>query len=439
MAVVYQARQISLDRVVALKMIRSGDLAGPEELSRFQSEAKAIARLKHPNIVHIYEVEANEGRPYFSLEYVEGGSLAQKIKGIPQPPRAAAEMVETLARAVHAAHQRRIIHRDLKPTNVLLTPDGVPKISDFGLAKCLDPDATQTRTGAVMGTPSYMAPEQAAGKSKEIGPAADVYSLGAILYELLTGRPPFLADSWEATRQLVVSQEPVPPRRLQPKLPRDLETICLKCLEKEPARRMPSAQALAEDLRRYLDGKPIRSRPIGPAGRLWRWSRRHPIEAVLTCGLLFTFMTGTLVASYFALEAIAEAATAKANEKTAEEQRWWSDHRRYAAEIQLAKQNWRDGQIGVAKRLLQGLEQDLPELRGFEWYYLQRLCHLDLHTLQEQGGGVTCIAYSPDGCRLAWGGVEKTVKVWNCSKACVEHNLIGHTDDVLGIAFSSDG
>jgi hypothetical protein len=298
MGVVYRAKQISLNRIVALKMIRSGDLASSEDVARFRSEAEAVARLKHPNIVHIYEVGDHDGRPYFSLEYVEGGALDQRIKGRPQPPRLAAELVETLSRAVHAAHQCGIVHRDLKPSNVLLTPDGVPKITDFGLAKRLD-DAGQTQTGAVMGTPSYMAPEQAAGRSREIGPATDIYALGAILYELVTGRPPFLADSHEATRQLVISDEPLPPRRLQPSLPRNLEIICMKCLQKEPAKRYSSALALAEDLARFLAGKPILARPATVPEYFLRWCRRNPWAA----SFILAMVIGTAVSIYFAIDA----------------------------------------------------------------------------------------------------------------------------------------
>jgi serine/threonine-protein kinase len=299
MGVVYQARQTSLDRVVALKMLRSGDLASSHDLARFWGEAEAVARLKHANIVHIYEVGEREGRPFLSLEYVEGGNLAQKVKRVPQPPREAAELVEVLARAIDAAHQRGIIHRDLKPANVLLTPEGVPKITDFGIAKRLDlTGAGQTRTGTVMGTPSYMAPEQAAGKIAEIGPAADVYSLGAILYELLTGRPPFLADSWEATRELVLSATLVPPRRLQPKLPRDLQTICLKCLEREPQRRYTSAGALAEDLKRWQQGEPILARSETRTRRAWRFARRHPIATVLMAVVVLALII-TPIVTYF--------------------------------------------------------------------------------------------------------------------------------------------
>jgi hypothetical protein len=257
MGVVYQARQIRLKRLVALKMILAGAHAGAEELARFRTEAEAVARLQHPNIVQIYEVGEQDGRPYFSLEFVDGGSLAQKLQGAPLPARQAAELVETLARAMHAAHQRGIVHRDLKPANILLTAEGTPKITDFGLAKRLDTDAGQTRSGAVMGTPSYMAPEQAAGKIHAIGPATDIYALGAILYELLTGRPPFKAESVMDTLLQVMEREPDWPRLHNRQVDRSLEAICLKCLQKAPQDRYPSAAALAEDLTAYLRGEPV--------------------------------------------------------------------------------------------------------------------------------------------------------------------------------------
>ena len=268
MGVVYWAWHSQLNRPVALKMLLAGDHASPQELCRFRIEAEAIARLQHPNFVQIYDVGRWNGRPYLSMEYVDDGSLARRLVGNPQPMRTAAELVEVLARAMHHAHQRGIVHRDLKPANILFTADGVPKIADFGLAKLLDGSGpTLTYSGTTLGTPSYMAPEQAAGNSKAVGPATDVYALGAILYELLTGRPPFKAEIPRETMRQVQWDEPIPPNRLQPKLSRDLTTICLKCLQKEGGKRYLSAEALAEDLRRFLAGEPIRAHRRGGGGQ----------------------------------------------------------------------------------------------------------------------------------------------------------------------------
>ncbi|MFO0879312.1 MAG: protein kinase [Gemmataceae bacterium] len=276
MGVVYKARQVGLNRIVALKMVLSGSHATPEELARFRTEAEAVARLQHPGIVQIHEIGEREGRPYISLEFCEGGSLQQKLDGSPFTPVAAAGLVEALARAVEFAHTRGIIHRDLKPANILLTAEGAPKVTDFGLAKLVESDSGHTSTHAILGTPMYMAPEQAQGHTRDVGPLADVYSLGAILYDLLTGRPPFRGTTALDTLQMVQLVEPIPPSRLQPTIPRDLQTICLKCLEKDPARRYGSAAALAADLRAYLDHRPISARPGGTLDRTWKWVRRHP-------------------------------------------------------------------------------------------------------------------------------------------------------------------
>jgi eukaryotic-like serine/threonine-protein kinase len=281
MGVVYKARQEKLKRIVALKMILSGRHAATKELARFRSEAEAVARIQHPNIVQIYEVGEHEDRPYFSMEFVDGGCLLDRIHDHKLSTRDCGRMLAVLARAMHEVHEKGIIHRDLKPANVLLTRDGTPKVTDFGLAKELGEAAGHTRSGDVMGTPSYMAPEQAEGRLKLIGPHTDVYALGAILYEMLTARPPFKAETAMDTLMLVLYEDPMPPARLLPNCPRDLETICLKCLNKEIEKRYPTAKALAEDLERFIDGRPIEARPSTLTERLIKWARRRPAVAAL--------------------------------------------------------------------------------------------------------------------------------------------------------------
>ena len=318
MGVVYKARQTKLNRIVALKMILAGAQADPQQMDRFLAEAAAVARLQHPYIVQIYEISDHEGCPFFSLEFVDDGTLGQKLNGAPQPPRLAAHLIRLLALAMHSAHQKGIIHRDLKPGNILLAAPtehtsgldnfhadiqaafrlyGIPKITDFGLAKHLDIQS-QTRTGAILGTPSYMAPEQAEGRAHAIGPATDVYGLGAILYEMLTGRPPFESDSSLTTIRQLLGQDPVPPSQLHLKVPRDLETICLKCLEKDPARRYHSAEELAEDLHRFLSNQPIEARPASWWGRSVKWMRRHPTKTAVAAVVslaIFTLLTMGLI------------------------------------------------------------------------------------------------------------------------------------------------
>ena len=329
MGIVYQARQLGLARTVALKMVSTGLKADSKDLTRFRAEAAALARLRHPNIVQIYDVGEVAGRPYFVFEFVAGGSLAQQLRGQPQPVRPAAQLVETLARAVQAAHASGVIHRDLKPGNILLqrsdvgsqrsdqldrspspadycplTSDLVPKIADFGLAKYVGGDGEgpdphgPTVTGELLGTPSYMAPEQAMIQRQPIGPTADVYALGAILYELLTGRAPFTGETPLTIVWQVLHSEPVSVTSLQPNVPRDLETICLRCLRKEPRQRYGSALELAEDLERFLRDEPIRARPVGAAEKLWRWVRRHPAPTILLAAGLLAPLVALIILSF---------------------------------------------------------------------------------------------------------------------------------------------
>jgi hypothetical protein len=303
MGVVFKAKHRKLNRFVAVKMMLSGPFAGPVELARFQREVEAVAALRHPNIVQIHDVGDQAGRHYFTMEYVEGGSLAQKLAGKPQPATESAEMIATLACAVQFAHQSGFIHRDLKPANILLTADDIPKITDFGLARSIDAGPEFTLSGARVGTPSYMAPEQALGKAHAIGPAVDVYALGAVLYEMLTGRPPFEGESAAATERQVIADEPVPPSRLNPKVPRDLETVCLKCLQKDPQRRYTSAAALAEDLQRYLLGQVVTARPVSQFERAVKWIRRNKWIASLSAAAVFALVMGTVASLLFGFEA----------------------------------------------------------------------------------------------------------------------------------------
>jgi tRNA A-37 threonylcarbamoyl transferase component Bud32/tetratricopeptide (TPR) repeat protein len=332
MGVVYKARQRKLQRLVALKMILAGQLAAAADVKRFYTEAEAAAQLDHPGIVPVYEVGEQQGQHFFSMGYVEGGSLAARVKDGPLPPRDAAALVRKLAEAVAYAHEHGIVHRDLKPANVLLDGDGQPRVADFGLAKRLSGDSQLTGTGQVMGTPSYIPPEQAQGKIQEIGTAADIYALGAILYCLLTGRPPFQAAGVMETLRQVLEREPVAPRQLNPGVDRDLETICLKCLEKQPAKRYASAGALAEDLRRHAAGEPIQARPIGSGERLWRWCRRSPRLAGAIAAVMLLLLIVSIGSTWAALTIREERNQKEAERKAAVAAREEADRARRLAQ-----------------------------------------------------------------------------------------------------------
>lgn len=400
MGAVYRARQISLNRVVAVKLLLFGKFASNEFVQRFQTEAQAAASLQHPNIVAIHEIGVCEGQHYFSMDYVAGKNLADLVREHPLPAKRAAGYVRTIAEAVHHAHQRGILHRDLKPSNVLIDGSDQPRITDFGLAKQLTGDSELTTTGQVLGSPNYMSPEQASPERGEVGPASDVYSLGALLYHLLTGRAPFLAETLEDTLLQLLNRDPVAPRLLNPGIPRDLETICLKCLEKNPQRRYESALALADDLRRFLDGQPVVARPASPPEKLWRWSRRKPALAAL--GVILSVVAIGVTWSAIHLRRMQEEIRKNL----------------YAAEMNLALRDFLEGNTVQA---LDRLQQQIPagrqtDLRGFEWRYLARQCRGNYsQSLPVRGQIVGQLQFSPNGklvATYAW-DENQTLRVWN--------------------------
>src|SRR5579883_353175 len=485
MGVVYKARQIKADRIVALKMILTGDGAGQKERERFRIESEAVAKLDHPNIIHIFEVNEYDNRPYFSLEYCPGGSLAKKLAGTPLPQREAATIVQQLARAMATAHKLGVIHRDLKPANVLLAEDGTAKIGDFGLAKKLDIEGGQTLTGTgdIIGTPSYMPPEQALGRSKQAGPGVDIYALGAILYELLTGRPPFLAATTLDTILQVIGTEPVPVRQVQPTVSRDLETICLKCLQKRVTSRYASAGDLADDLDRFLKGEPIKARPIRAWERSWRWAKRNPALAVSygLIALVAALGFGGILWQYLRAEsratdlsiALGDRDRALGLSRESESKAFEFATKESNARISLEEQLY-DNYIAVAEREIT-LNHDVSlagtllarcpqHLRGWEWKYLMRLRDgggLQLGDSPAMGerpvirgmpgghkGVVWMATYSPDGQRLATCSMDGTVKIWDTATYKVLRTIKGNDDLLLALAppipvlctaFSPDG
>jgi WD40 repeat protein len=446
MGVVYKARQVSLNRTVALKMILSGQLASPADVQRFRAEAEAAAQLDHPNIVPIHEVGEHQGLHYFSMKLIEGESLAERAPQLLSSPKAAARLVAVVARAVHYAHQRGVLHRDLKPANILLDAQGQPHVTDFGLAKCLGADRGQTQSGVILGTPSYMAPEQA-GARRDLSTAVDVYSLGTILYELLLGKPPFRADTPLETLRQVVECEPDRPRLRKPGLDADLETVCLKCLHKDPARRYGSALELAEDLERWLAGEPIHARPVGCLEKFWLWCRRNPLIAALVAVVLVVFVDGTAVSILFAVQAnqareeaegarqhaaeeareekeAREAATlseAKAREQERQVRRekergdrmlHLAELRLYAGQLAQAQREWQDGNGAAALQVLSGCQWDLRDL---EYRLLWTQYTSNQLTLPGQRT-LTCVAFSPDGKRILQGSWFDGLEVWDVER-----------------------
>ena len=432
--VVYKARQASLNRVVALKMILSGQLASEGEIQRFLVEAQAAANLDHPNIVPIYEVGEQKGLHYFSMKLIEGTGLGQQMARFANDPEAAVRLIVVAARAVHHAHQRGILHRDLKPGNILVDRRGEPHITDFGLAKRVEEDSNLTVSGAIMGTPAYMAPEQASGV-KGLTVAVDVYGLGAILYELLTGRPPFKGDTALATMKLVMEQEPAKPRSLCPKLSVDLETVCLKCLDKQPGGRYATAEALADDLDRWRRGEPIAARRVGSAERAWRWCRRNPVVSVLIFSTVMLLVVIAVVATagYFTADRArhnAEIAWGSEREqrkeavrqmKLVEQERETAGHNLYIAQMHLAQRAWEGRDTAKLQDLLkaQAPAAGSRDHRGWEWAYLDSQSR-DQISLRGHDLSLRCLVWSPDGKRLASSAEQMSMdtgeaKIWDAA------------------------
>jgi WD40 repeat protein/tRNA A-37 threonylcarbamoyl transferase component Bud32 len=427
MGVIYKARQKSLGRVVAVKMLLFGAYAAPEVAQRFRTEAATAASLQHPNIVALHEVGAHEGQPYFSMEFIDGQSLAQLAAAQPLGIARAARYMKVVAEAIHYAHERGILHRDLKPSNVLIDLFDQPRITDFGLAKRLHHDSELTLSGQVLGSPNYMPPEQASAKRGQVGRRSDIYSLGGILYHLLTGRPPFLGETLTDTLQEVLGKQPISPRLLNPSVPRDLETICLKCLEKEPGRRYPTAEALALDLDHFLKGEPVRARPAGHVGRLWRGCRRKPALASFIAATALLLLALAIASPIAALRI--------------DRARKLAEVRLYAADMYAAQQALENGNLNRARELLKAHWSNSgdPDLRGFEWRYLWHQCRGDsFHTFSGHSDVVRSVSFSADGQLLASGSADGSVMVWDVANRKLVATLTGHTSFSWS-AISQDG
>jgi serine/threonine protein kinase/WD40 repeat protein len=433
MGVVYRARQISLKRTVAVKMLLLGQFSSEQSIQRFRREANAVASLQHPNIVAVHEVGAVEGQPFFSMDFIEGRSLASIIRENPLPARTTAQYCHSIAEAIAYAHTRGVIHRDLKPSNILIDIFDQVRITDFGLAKQLDDRSELTLTGHLLGSPNYLPPEVASGKQREATVLGDIYSIGAMLYECLTGRPPFLAESVQETLLKIRDTETPAPRILQPRVPRDLETICLKCLEKEPQKRYGEAHELANDLDRFLDNEPIHARSVGPIGKSWRWCRRKPALAAslsLILILLLIVIIGSPIALYRINTALHRAEAGELNAR----------QNQYAADMNDAYQSILGGDLFRAVQLLRrNRPENKSDLRGWEWRYLWQQAQGEPDTiLGFHTNGVTAAGFLPGGKTAFSAGKDNSVRFWDLASK-KQTGFLPHESRVTGCAASPDG
>ncbi len=452
MGVVYKARQTALNRLVAIKTLRNLSETTQRDIEQFRFEAEIVAQFQHPNIVQLYHNGEQDGQPFLAFEYVDGGSLSKQIDGKQQPPRDAAQLIETLARAVHSAHLRGVVHRDLTPNNILLTKEGIPKIADFGLARMQDRSGISS--DSIAGTASYMSPEQAWGdiQGKSVGPLTDVYGLGAILYELLCGRPPFKSSTSQKTLLMVYHDPPATPRSIVSAIPIDLEAICLRCLKKDPNERFESTDALANDLRRFLYHEPTTSRPVNRYERIRMWSHRNPIVAVLMFALAFVAITSFAV--------VTERMIAARRAETAERQRADElDASLYCNQFLLARYAFDSSDVARATKILETCN---PKRRSFEWHYLYRQCHGKRNALSWQGRPIDQIVISTNGKLLAAKesngsgmiidssklipeldirekGSSRNISLIDASTGKVVHELVGNEYQLVPPVFSADG
>jgi WD40 repeat protein len=441
MGVVYRARQVSLERIVAVKMLLAGPLATKDFVQRFRTESAAAASLQHPNIVAIHEVGFADGQHFFAMEYVEGLTLGQLVAKGPLPARQAATYLKTIAAAIHFAHERNVLHRDLKPSNVLIdSATDQPRVTDFGLDKRLEAETELTLSGQMLGSPNYMSPEQATAKRGTVGKRSDVYSLGAILYHLLTGRPPFQGETLTDVLRQLADDDPLAPHLLTPRVPHDLETICLKCLEKEPAKRYQTAEELADELDRFLRDEPIHAHPVTRAERTWRWCQRKPALAGLIVALHLVLALGLMGILWQWRRASFNARAEAKQHQLADENRERADQNVYDSDMSLAQHAWDDGDLGRTLSLLEAHcpRSGEPDRRGFEWFYFWNLCLGDQRmTLTNHSQTVNSVAFSPDGQLVATGSAGDPVHLWDSATGELLRTL--PEQQVFSLAFAPDG